>query len=281
MKAAHAQLALALPAGSPAPSLLWAPAAPAVAVAAMLNRGGRIIGLTAGQFSFLDLVAAFLQRTGPASLRLATWSLAERDVTEMAKMKAAGMLTSAKLFVDAGLPRYQPSACEAMRRTFGSDAICGAHLHAKCAVISGDGWQIAIRTSMNLNRNPRWESFDIDDSPEIAGFLNEHFDAFEAENLTPYTYSWTGSQDAFGRLAAGERSGAFSGREMMEHAGVPFNDDFPSWVHARLANNRKARSGPRTVAEVARNVGASVSELLAEMEDGTGPLCERAAGVLL
>lgn len=247
----------------------------------MLPRGGRIIGLTAGQFSFLDLVAAFLERTGPATLRLATWSLAERDVEELAKMKDAGLLLSARLFVDAGLPRYQPKACEAMRRAFGSDAICGAHLHAKCAVLSGDGWRIAIRTSMNLNRNPRWESFDIDDSPEIAGFLDEHFDAFEAENLTPYAYSWRDAQDTFATLQNGERSGAFTGREMMAAAGVTFGPEFSAWVQSRMAANRKAKTGVKDTPALAKAIGIKMQVLMAEIRNGDGPVCERAAGVLL
>jgi hypothetical protein len=277
------QLTMSFEANSfPAPALLWAPAAPAAGVAAMLERGGRLIGLTAGQFSFLDLVAAIVAKTGPASLRLATWSLAARDVEELAKMRDAGALTSARLYVDAGLPRYKPAECAALRRTFGPDAISGAALHAKCAVIRSGEWAIAIRTSMNLNRNPRWESFDIDDDDRIARFIDDHFDSFDRHNLTPYDYDWTATHAAFSAMAQEDRPNAVQHREMLTAQGAQFGPTFSRWVDSRIAALRAQRKGPRTIAGLAKQISTNIGAVLAEMQaGGHGPLGLRIAASLV
>jgi hypothetical protein len=43
--------------------------------------------------------------------------------------------------------------------------------HAKFALVSGNDWNISIRTSMNFNANPRFEQFDLDDNPQIFEFF--------------------------------------------------------------------------------------------------------------
>lgn len=110
---------LALEIESAAPTLLWAPAAPAVAVAAMLKPGGRLVGLTAGQFCFLDLVAAILERTGPAVLHLSTWSLAlahllPRGDQRMNRVASHPRNARARLTAAARSPRGRMTAAPAM-----------------------------------------------------------------------------------------------------------------------------------------------------------------------
>ena len=43
--------------------------------------------------------------------------------------------------------------------------------HAKFFLLRNDNWHICVRSSMNLNRNPRLEQFDLDDSKELCDFF--------------------------------------------------------------------------------------------------------------
>ena len=48
--------------------------------------------------------------------------------------------------------------------------------HAKFATIVNNEWQVAIRSSMNLNQNPRLESFQVGHDPELCDFLSAALD---------------------------------------------------------------------------------------------------------
>ena len=98
-----------------------------------LVRGGRIAGVTKGQFGLTELLRAVLYATGPADVVIWCWSIHSDDVN-----------------------------------------IFCTNNHAKVAMVSnGDGWRLVLRSSMNCNRNFRFEQFDIDDDAELFGFWRE------------------------------------------------------------------------------------------------------------
>lgn len=48
--------------------------------------------------------------------------------------------------------------------------------HAKFVTLRNDDWNLAIRTSMNLNENERLELLEISDDPALADFLDGQVD---------------------------------------------------------------------------------------------------------
>lgn len=148
-----------------------------------LTPGCRIIGLTKGQFSLIDLVRSVLVSTGPAHLMLSTWTTGIRDAENIEFLCNRGDILSLKLLTDRSFPGRKPEYVAAVRRIFGDESIRITRTHAKFALIENDQWHIAIRSSMNLNRNPRFEQFDLDDSEEICEFFRAHFD--ELSEMTP------------------------------------------------------------------------------------------------
>ena len=133
-----------------------------------LEHGGRLIGLTGGHFSLLDLIEAVLHKTGPADVVIATWTAGVRD-TEMAReLGRFGLARSMRLVVDQSFPGRQPKYVAAVLETFGPEAIRMTRIHAKFAMIRNDEWSILIRTSMNLNRNHRVELFELDDDADLC-----------------------------------------------------------------------------------------------------------------
>ena len=159
------QSSLALP-GSEAEIVRLPIQAARVAVDALVP-GGRVVGMTKGQFSLIDLIKALLEKTGPAHLTISTWTAGIRDVENVGFLTERGDALSLRLLVDRSFPGRQPKYCAKVLEVFGPEAIRCTRTHAKFVLLDNDAWSVVVRSSMNLNRNPRFEQFDIDDDPAI------------------------------------------------------------------------------------------------------------------
>lgn len=147
-------------------------AASAAAVVAELERDGtELVGLTRGQFSLCDLVEAVLARTGPAQLSVSTWTAASASVEAMLRLLQSGQITGCRWLVDTTFVRRVPALVAEIRKQFGGDAIRVTRTHAKFVTVRNDEWQVAIRSSMNLNQNPRMESYEMGHDPELCNWL--------------------------------------------------------------------------------------------------------------
>lgn len=146
------------------------------AVAGLERDGMELFGLTKGQFSLTDMIEAILEKTGPADLSISTWTAANGDVTRMLELLNSGAIRSCRWLVDLTFMRRCPQLTSEIRAKFGSDAIRVTKTHAKFCTITNDDWQIALRSSMNLNQNPRMESFQVGHDPVLCQFLSEVLD---------------------------------------------------------------------------------------------------------
>ena len=148
---------------------------------AEFDRGLETYCLTFGQFSMMDAVEALLEKTGPADVVIATWTAGSADLSRSAESLNNGRIRSLRFIVDCSFGQRQPGYLAQVRRLFGDDAVRSTRTHAKFAVITNDEWSVAVRTSMNLNENPRLESIEVSDDPELAGFLLRVTDELFAE----------------------------------------------------------------------------------------------------
>lgn len=146
------------------------------AVAELERDGMELFGLTRGQFSLADLLVAILDKTGPASLSISTWTAAAADIQRMMELLESGKISSCRWLVDQTFVRRVPALAAQIRKLFGDDAIRVTKTHAKFCTVVNDGWQVAIRSSMNLNQNPRLESFQVGHDPELCNFLTAALD---------------------------------------------------------------------------------------------------------
>lgn len=139
------------------------------------DKGIEIYGFTKGQFSIIDVITHALTITGPARLRISTWTAANTDVTTVLDFVNDGTLTAARWLVDLTFQRRSPELAHRIREVFGADSIRVAQNHSKFFLLDNDDWQIVCRTSMNLNFNPRFENFQIAHDPEMWEFHDEIF----------------------------------------------------------------------------------------------------------
>jgi hypothetical protein len=145
------------------------------------GRGKETYCLTFGQFSLMDAVEAVLDKTGPAHVVISTWTAGGADLSRSAEHLHDERIKSLRLVVDCSFGQRQPGYLAQCRELFGDDAIRTTRTHAKFVVITNDTWSVAIRTSMNLNENPRLESLEVSDDPALAGFLLAVVDELWAE----------------------------------------------------------------------------------------------------
>jgi len=135
-----------------------------------------IFGFTKGQFSCIDLIEHCLNETGPADVFIATWSAAAGDIQRAHKFLGNGKIKSIRFLVDYSFQSRKPEFCQELIDLFGYEALRVTVTHAKYVLIINEKWNLVIRTSMNLNYNPRFENFEISDDKAMAAFHIEIID---------------------------------------------------------------------------------------------------------
>lgn len=129
--------------------------------------------LTFGQFSLIDALVTILDQTGPATVDMATWTAADAHLERTYNLMQSSAITRLRMIVDYSFESRQPAYCHHMRERFGTNCIRAIRTHAKFMVIRNDDWNIVLRTSMNLNENPRLENIEISECREFADFFEK------------------------------------------------------------------------------------------------------------
>lgn len=174
-----------------------------------IEPGCELFVLTFGQFSLINALVELIRQTGPAEVVLATWTAAEADLTIAASMLERAAITRMRLIVDHNFMR-RPNArklADAMRQLFGDGCIRTTASHAKFLAIRNAAWTLAVRTSMNLNQNPRLENIEISDDPALCAFLESIADELFREQQ-PGVFD--GSLPLLSGIPGIERSGRVS-----------------------------------------------------------------------
>ncbi len=139
-----------------------------------LADGLDVFGFTKGQFSFVDLIDAVLDCTGPAAVTVATWTAAVADASFLGDWCRQGRIKQFRLLIDYSFltRRGGAEAVDAVIQNFGPDAVRVTRTRAKWGLVAGADAAVAILTSMNLNKNPRFEYFHVTWDPGVVGLLS-------------------------------------------------------------------------------------------------------------
>lgn len=136
----------------------------------LLKKGCRIMGLTNGKFSLIDLINEISKFSDKCHVICATWSAGIKDANQIKWLMDNDRLLSFKLITDRSYKTRQKSYCISIEELFGIENIRTSDLHAKFVLIHNDNYNFVIRSSMNLNANKTCETFEIDESKEIFDF---------------------------------------------------------------------------------------------------------------
>lgn len=143
-----------------------------------LTPGGRIVGITNGRFSLIDLLREILDQTGPARVTVCAWVASLDDAEAAAHFLSSGQAKRVTLVL-GGAPKRRGPYLAKLARPPGCEVMYG-QIHAKFVLVRNDQWNISVRTSMNLNRNQRLEQFDLDDDPQICDFFESVVDSIRS-----------------------------------------------------------------------------------------------------
>ena len=142
----------------------------------------RIIGLTNGHFSLIDLIYSILKHTGRANVIIATWSAGIKDAHQVKWMIDTNLINNFKILTDHSYKTRQAKYAASLEDLFGLENIRTSEMHAKFVIIQNDKYNVAIRSSMNLNANRTTELFEVDESLDIVNFLKEYV-SFTFDNM--------------------------------------------------------------------------------------------------
>ena len=149
-----------------------------------IRADNRVIGLTNGEFSLIDLIAGCLQKTGPAHVVVATWSAGIKDAHQCRWLLDSDRIQTFRLITDHSYATRQKKYALSITDLFGTENIRTCESHSKFVLIHNDEWHLSIRTSMNLNANRTCENFEIENTGEVFdlfwNWCQHHFDDMPA-----------------------------------------------------------------------------------------------------
>jgi hypothetical protein len=146
-----------------------------------IEKGTDTFILTYGQFSLIDALCAILAQTGPADVTISTWTAANAHLERSAELMESAAIRTLRLIVDRSFEARQPEYAHHMRQLFGPESVRAIKTHAKFMLIRNERWNVVVRTSMNLNGNPRLENIEISEDHELAEFFQAVSDEVFAE----------------------------------------------------------------------------------------------------
>lgn len=145
----------------------------AIDVIGPINKGCEIFGLTKGQISLIEIIEYVLEITGPSDVVILTWTASQNSLDKIKYFLENGMIKNIKFLIDPSFKARKPEFCDDLVNLFGPENVRTFRNHAKLILISNNDWNIVIRTSMNLNQNPRMEYIEISDCKQMHNFMND------------------------------------------------------------------------------------------------------------
>lgn len=141
-------------------------------------RDGERVEMISGRLGFSSMaVIDYVARRDPVELlSVATFNISRKRMRALESLHRRGLVRDARIVtsdVKAGRDRYCKEACARMGWRF--DEVKN---HAKLILMRTEGGaRHCVRTSSNLNENPRIETYTWDNDAEIYDFYAQLFDA--------------------------------------------------------------------------------------------------------
>ena len=126
-----------------------------------VESGLSLFAITRGQFSMIDVILHLLDQVQEAEVSVWTWTIADYEVECFEGLLADRRISSGLLVIDRSAEQRNAALIGRWREKFGRTSVRVCKNHAKIARITGGGFKLLARGSMNLNFNPRFEQLDV------------------------------------------------------------------------------------------------------------------------
>ena len=132
-------------------------------------------------FSTHELIAHLLEQTGPARVRISSFSITETAIRSFIRLQEEGLITSLTCLIDLSVKRYRIGLL-----FFASNVVNEigmTNIHAKMVFIENENWKVVVVTSANLNNNDKKEAGVIISIPWHYQSLLAHYENWYSESL--------------------------------------------------------------------------------------------------
>jgi hypothetical protein len=123
--------------------------------------------ITNGRWSMPDIVFWVLNQIGPASLKIATWSISEDAIRRIINRYQKGIIQDVEFLLDPRVKVRNPNPLSMLRKNF---PYAMAPNHAKVTLLSNNDHKVSIISSANLTSNPRIEVGIISGNTQVYDF---------------------------------------------------------------------------------------------------------------
>lgn len=125
-------------------------------------------------FSTHELVNHLLKQTGPAAVRISSFSITEIAIRSFLNLRESGMITELTCLFDMTVKRHRPGILYFALNIVNEVRL--TKIHAKLIFIDNIDWNLVVVTSSNLNVNDKMEVGLIISNPKEYQFYSDCFD---------------------------------------------------------------------------------------------------------
>jgi len=126
-----------------------------------------------GTFSMHELLEFLLQKTGPATVRIMSFSITEVAIRSFLNLMENGSIEKLECIFDLTVKRHRLGLLYFMNNVV--SAISLTKNHSKLILIQNSDWMLSVVGSANFNVNDKIEAGVISTQSEFFNFYNERF----------------------------------------------------------------------------------------------------------
>ena len=142
-----------------------------------------------------DILQWILDQTGPADIRMTSFSISEEFLRRIYFIGRKGLVRSLDIVLD-----HKATNKTLILWPFIAQTVRNCYLttnHSKMLLVSNDRWHVAMVTSQNLTRGNRYESGFLTTDPSVFATLSEQLEYVITRQSVPF-------HEVFARTVAGD-----------------------------------------------------------------------------
>lgn len=124
-------------------------------------------------FSMHELLAHLLETTGPANVRIMSFSITEVAIRTFLNLIDSGKIQKLQCILDLSVKRYRLALLNFMNNVVTEISLIKNH--AKLILIENEQWKVAVVSSANFNVNDKIEAGVILTKPLLFSVYDKHF----------------------------------------------------------------------------------------------------------
>lgn len=138
------------------------------------KKGFRLVGLTRGNFSLIEIIEALCTKIIKPDLTVCSWSIGIKDIVKIGDWLETKKISSFNMITDHSYTTRHPKYVSEISNILKLENIRTSEVHAKFVLIKNHEFNCVIISSMNLNLNRTCEIFEIEEDKDLYDLLDDY-----------------------------------------------------------------------------------------------------------